>query len=167
MKEVKHSRKVTTLVICAVLVVLSAATAYARDTLNPGEMLRRGDQLTSANGHYRLLMQKDGNLVLYGAERHPLWASNTQGQRVERCIMQKDGNLVLYLPNGQPVWASNTEGKPGSFLLLQNDGNLVIYQPQPVWASNTDRGRWEERHDGRDAPHDKWDRDRGRDKWRD
>jgi hypothetical protein len=167
MKKVTHSLKVTTLFISAVLVVLSGATAHARDTLNPGEMLRRGEHLTSENGQYRLVMQKDGNLVLYGAGKHPLWASNTQDQRVDKCIMQKDGNLVLYLHDGQPVWASNTNGRPGSYLLLQNDGNLVIYHPQPVWASNTDRGRWEEQHHQGDGPHDKWDHDRDKDRWRD
>ena len=140
MKEAKHSLKVTTLVLFAVLVVLSAATVYADDRLNPGEMLKRGEHLTSDNREYTLVLQRDGNLVLYDARQHPLWASNTQGQRVERCIMQRDGNLVLYLDNGQPVWASRTDGKPGSFLVLQNDGNLVIYQrAQPVWASNTAR----------------------------
>ena len=139
MKEVKHSLNVITLVLCAVFAALGAATVYAADTLNPGEVLRRGEYLMSSNHRYTLIMQRDGNLVLYDARKNPLWASNTQGQRVEKCMMQRDGNLVLYLYNGQPVWASNTNGKPGSFLLLQNDGNMVIYQPQPVWASNTGR----------------------------
>ncbi len=160
MKEVKDFLKVTSLVLYAALVALSATTVYARDTLNPGEMLRRAEHLMSNNRQYTLLMQWDGNLVLYDARKSLLWASNTQGQRVERCIMQKDGNLVLYLPNGQPVWASNTDGRPGSFLVLQDDGNLVIYQPQPVWASNTVRGQREEHHDRREEPHDRWDRER-------
>jgi hypothetical protein len=34
------------------------------------------DTLTSTNGKYRLLMQNDGNLVIYGP-KGPLWASNT------------------------------------------------------------------------------------------
>lgn len=139
MKETKHFLQVTTLVLCATFVVVTPAIAYAGDTLNPGEMLRVGERLMSGNNKYSLIMQKDGNLVLYDARRHPLWLSNTQGQRVEKCVMQRDGNLVLYLRNGQPAWASNTAGKPGSFLLIQNDGNMVIYQPQGVWASNTAR----------------------------
>jgi hypothetical protein len=142
MKEAKHSLKVTTLVLYAVFVILTPAIVYAGDRLNPGEMLSAGEYLTSGNHQYRLVMQRDGNLVLYvlyDARRQPLWASNTQGQRVEKCIMQRDGNLVLYLLNGQPAWASNTAGKPRSYLLVQNDGNMVIYQPQGVWASNTAR----------------------------
>ena len=168
MKEVKHFLKVTTLVLCAELVALIAATVHAGDTLNPGDMLSRGEYLKSRNHAYTLIMQQDGNLVLDDARKHPLWTSNTQGQRVQRCSMQTDGNLVLYLDNGQPVWASGTVGKPGSFLVLQNDGNLVIYQPQPVWASDTNRGPGprEERHDPREGPHDRSDHDSGEDRGR-
>jgi hypothetical protein len=159
MKGLNHSLKVTTLILYVALVVLSAATVYAGDTLKPGEMLRRGEYLTSANHGYTLVMQEDGDLVLYDARRHTLWASGTRGQRVDRCIMQGDGNLVLYLYNGQTVWDSKTSDKPGSFLVLQNDGNLVIYQPQAVWASNTNRGRGEEHHD-------RWDHGSGGDRGR-
>jgi hypothetical protein len=157
MNTVKHFVLVTILILCTGLVVLSHATVYADDKLNPGESLRRGDNLTSANGQYRLLMQKDGNLVLYGPRKQPIWSSNTEGRPVENCMMQRDGNLVLYLRDGQPVWASNTDRFPGSFLLLQNDGNLVIYQP--VWSSSTERSRREDYHDRRDQ-------DREGDRWR-
>lgn len=139
MKEAKYSLKLTTLILCALFVILTPVVLHADDRLHPGDMLRTDEHLTSRNHRYRLVLQRDGNLVLYDARRHPLWASNTEGQRVEKCIMQRDGNLVLYHRNGRPVWASNTVGKPGSYLLLQNDGNLVIYQPQAIWASNTAR----------------------------
>jgi hypothetical protein len=139
MEEAKRSLKVASLVLYALVVILTPAMVYAGDRLNPGEMLKAEEHLTSDNHQYRLVMQRDGNLVLYDQRRQPLWASNTQGQRVERCIMQRDGNLVLYLRNGQPVWASNTAGKPGSYLVVQDDGNMVIYRPQGVWASNTAR----------------------------
>ncbi len=133
------------LLVFAVVVAMSAVPAYAGDTLNPGEMLKRGDYLTSGNQRYRLVLERDGNLILIDAGGHPIWATNTRGQGVEKCIMQPDGNLVLYTHNDQPVWAANTDGRPGAFLVLQDDGNLVIYQPQPVWASNTARGQRDER----------------------
>ena len=47
---------------------------------------------------------KEVNSVLFPV----LWATNTRGQRVDRCVMQQDGNLVLYVNNGQPVWSTNT-----------------------------------------------------------
>jgi hypothetical protein len=35
------------------------------NTLNPGDQLTAGQQLQSNNGLYALVMQNDGNLVLY------------------------------------------------------------------------------------------------------
>jgi hypothetical protein len=146
MKAVKHCVMVM-LFLCTALVVFGHATVYAKDMLYPGEELKKGDNLTSANGRYQLIFQRDGNLVLYGPRDRALWASNTQGRPVERCIMQTDGNLVLYLRGGQAIWNSQTYRFAGSFLWLQNDGNVVLYYP--VWSTGTaqkqrdhDRGRW-------------------------
>jgi hypothetical protein len=150
MKTVKHFVMVTLLILCAAFVVLGHASAYASDMLYPGEELKKGNNLTSANGQYKLIFQTDGNLVLYGRRSRALWSSNTQGRPVEKCIMQTDGNLVLYLPGDKAVWNSKTYRFPGSFLWLQNDGNLVLYYP--VWSTGTaQQGR---------------DKDRERDKWK-
>ena len=137
MEKAPHFLKITILILSALLVFLTGATTYARDTLNPGETLRRGDNLTSSNGRYRLIMQHDGNLVLYGGRRDPLWATNTQGQRVERCVMQSDGNLVLRDKNGKVVWAANTYGHPNATLLMGDDGNVVILDEKGVifWSN--------------------------------
>jgi hypothetical protein len=107
--------------------------------LSPGQSLYVNQSITSTNNKYQLIMQSDGNLVLYRLyNHHALWASNTAGQDVLRVIMQADGNLVVYKVDGNPVWDSKTNGKPGSFLIMQDDGNLVIYQPTvPIWASGT------------------------------
>jgi hypothetical protein len=109
------------------------------DTLRPDQRLvsNNQDSIISNSGQFKLVMQRDGNLVLYKGNS-PLWASGTDGLDVEFCVMQSDGNLVLYLEgSGRAVWASNT-GDPGSFLVVQDDGNLVIYKPNhPVWATGT------------------------------
>jgi hypothetical protein len=109
------------------------------DRLTPGQSLFTNGSITSGDGRFRLVMQNDGNLVVYrNSDNRALWATGTQGSDVHRAVMQTDGNLVLYHVNNAPAWASNTAGKPGSFLVMQNDGNLVIYQPiVPIWASNT------------------------------
>lgn len=109
------------------------------DRLNPGQSLFTNNSITSADGRFHLIMQTDGNLVIYrNSDNRALWATGTQGTDVHRATMQTDGNLVLYHVNNAPAWASNTAGKPGSYLIMQTDGNLVIYQPVvPVWASNT------------------------------
>ena len=93
----------------------------------------------SSGGQYRLLMQDDGNLVLYGPNG-ATWASNTVGSGGTSVNMQGDGNLVIYTSAAKPVWASNTAGTgSGNHLVMQDDGNLVIYTSggKPVWATNT------------------------------
>lgn len=112
------------------------------DRLNPGEFIERNspnNKITSANGKYTLIMQDDGNLVIYNNHQgKPLWATGTDGTDCKQAIMQDDGNFVLYHVNGKPEWATGTNGRPGCHIIMQDDGNLVIYQPVvPVWASNT------------------------------
>lgn len=85
----------------------------------------------------RLIMQSDGNLVVYDEFNIPRWASNTlnRGYKAE---FQTDGNFVVYTRSGHPVWASETSGHPGAKLAVQDDGNVVIYDgSQPIWATDT------------------------------
>jgi hypothetical protein len=125
-------------------VTLLAPIAHAEnkgDTLRPGKSLSAGDWLQSKNKEFRLLMQADGNLVLYrmraGNYGGGLWSSLTFGRPGSEAVMQYDGNFVIYAFSG-PIWASGTQSQPGSYLALQDDGNLVIYRPNvPVWATNT------------------------------
>lgn len=113
-------------------------------TLFPGQSLAPGQSLRSGNNHV-LIMQTDGNVVLYDRNSRPIWATNTVGIPPRELAMQGDGNLVLYATDGQPIWASNTAGNPGAFLTVQEDGNLVIYregsqietEANALWASGT------------------------------
>jgi hypothetical protein len=111
------------------------------DRLDPDQALAADQEITSNNGSASLIMQGDGNLVLY--EPIPggraLWTSDTWGNPGSSAIMQGDGNLVVYAPDGNPLWASNTWGNPGAFLVMQDDRNAVVYAPDwnPLWASNT------------------------------
>jgi len=86
---------------------------------------------------YQLIMQGDGNLVLY-SPAGALWSSGTSVAS-SYAIMQGDGNLVIYRQGGIAVWSTHTYGNPGSWLLVQGDGNTVIYKPGniPIWATNT------------------------------
>jgi parallel beta-helix repeat protein len=97
-----------------------------------------GQSHYSCDGRFRLVLQNDGNLVLY-QDGMPLWATNTVGQRSAEVIMQGDGNFVLYDMAGRALWASNTPGHPGARCAIQNDGNLVVYDTSgiPLWASDT------------------------------
>lgn len=105
--------------------------------LNPNARMGIGDALWSQNGLFQLLMQQDGNLVLYRQDGLALWQSGTAGQPSQYALMQTDGNFVIYGPFGA-IWQSGTVGYPGAGLLMQDDGNLVIYfGQQPIWATNT------------------------------
>jgi len=108
------------------------------DRLNSGDTLAVGGSITSQDGRFRLVLQGDGNFVLYWSGGAARWATGTDGRAVSRAIMQADGNFVLYAPDGTAVWASGTVGHPGAFLTLQNDGNGVIYGlGGSLWATNT------------------------------
>lgn len=111
---------------------------YVRDTrLDPGEQLTAGKSIVSADDRYALIMQADGNLVLYGPTGAALWNSKTAGTG-HHAVMQADGNLVVYDANNVARWNSGTFNKPGAHLQLQPDGNLVIYKDnQALWNSGT------------------------------
>jgi hypothetical protein len=87
------------------------------DVLRAGESLGIDQKLTSSNGKYALIMQGDGNLVLYTESNTPVWATRTQGSGAVRASLQDDGNLVLYTKEEErrfrrdvavAVWASQT-----------------------------------------------------------
>jgi predicted lipoprotein with Yx(FWY)xxD motif len=109
--------------------------------LQTGQELFDGSALVSPSGRYRLVLQSDGNLVLYW-EGQPLWNTGTRGDAPDHLVMQNDGNLVLY--QGLDVlWDSKSGGgtRSGAYdLNLQNDGSAVIYSPagKPIWTTNTD-----------------------------
>jgi len=117
------------------------------DVLRAGESLGIDQKLTSRNGKYTLVMQGDGNLVLYTESNTPVWATRTQGKGAVRASLQDDGNLVLYTKEQErwfhkdapaPVWASHTSGENVT-LVLQDDRNLVIYTSdgRALWSSGT------------------------------
>ena len=113
------------------------------------------ESLSSLNAQYMLVMQRDGNLVLYDAgcgrsSQCAVWNSGSYREEGQYYMaIQPDGNLVIY--TGRPpsatdrhIWSSQTSGDPDSyFLAVQDDGNLVIYRGtsmanrSAVWSSRT------------------------------
>ncbi|MEU9956047.1 protein kinase [Streptomyces sp. NPDC050982] len=85
----------------------------------------------------KLVMQRDGNLVITDDKDRPLWAAATSGTG-NTARFQDDGNLVVHNSAGKPVWATQTPGHPGAVLVLQADGNVVIKSGDAVlWAAKT------------------------------
>ena len=57
----------------------------------------------------RLIMQSDGNLVLFNVDDGVLWASNTPGQGASRLVVQDDGNMVIYRRSDNvATWSTGT-----------------------------------------------------------
>jgi len=118
-----------------------AGAIGTRDRLLPGQELKAGERLTSQNGAYVVVMQTDGNLVLYRNGGGAIWDSGTARSGAARAAMQTDGNFVLYTAQGRPVWDTKTAGRRGAFLAVQNDGNVVAYVGRsPVWTADTAGG---------------------------
>lgn len=90
--------------------------------------IARGNRVWSTNKLYEMVLQDDGNLVIYRQGDGPIWAAGTYGKVVKNLIFQPDGNLVVYDINNRPVWATNTQGKGAGYMSLQNDGKLRIYR---------------------------------------
>lgn len=129
-------------VILSTLAVLGARPSAALDsgpgtsTLTANQALAPGQSLHSPDGRFVLVMQGDGNLVLYSSIG-ALWSSRTAGYPGAFAVLQADGNLVVYGPGHVPRFASGTSGGPDT-LVIQTDGNMVIYGPGGArWATDT------------------------------
>ncbi|MFJ1752284.1 glycoside hydrolase domain-containing protein [Kitasatospora sp. NPDC088134] len=125
-----------------------ATGTNARSSALGGGQRLTGNQWTQS-ATTRLVMQADGNLVLYRrSDGGVLWSSNTWGNPGAYAVMQPDGNLVVYRAGrsdpGGALWSTNTWGNSGAYALLQDDANFVIYRQNggpsvggALWATNT------------------------------
>ncbi|MEV7603361.1 hypothetical protein AB0O91_38935 [Kitasatospora sp. NPDC089797] len=119
-----------------------AAGSPTNQIFRGGTKIPSGERVCVAA--YQLVMQYDGNLVIYNNTGQPLWNSQTEGFPGAYAIMQEDGNFVVY-QGTQWLWNSRTGGNTGHYLYLcfQTDGNLVVYAPLPNMINcNSDRLWW-------------------------
>lgn len=81
--------------------------------IHEGTTLYQNQVLMSKNMARRLLVQNDGNLVIYDSRDTAIWNSETggQGEAPYKLRMQGDGNLVLYDVNDQALWATGTDNQ--------------------------------------------------------
>jgi hypothetical protein len=99
--------------------LLSQNRYYTFSLQRDGNMvLRKAESLKSNKKHIlwnsgtvggasKLLMQQDGNLVLY-RNGQAKWSTGTNGHPGAYFVMQNDGNAVVYSRNNKPLWATNT-----------------------------------------------------------
>lgn len=77
-----------------------------RDWATRDSLWSTGTQGTSAS---KLVLQNDGNLVLYTSDNSSVWASNTVGSGATILVLHDDGTLAMYQSNDR-VWAVNDQG---------------------------------------------------------
>lgn len=117
-----------------------------------GKTLYIGDAWVLDNGGgsnpLQLIMQPDGNVVLYDEINKPLWSLpswDVNSQYATFLKFQKDGNLVAYKGNNtnNPIFSTQTFGHNNAVLSLQQDKNMVIYSENnltnPLWSTKTNR----------------------------
>jgi len=113
-----------------------AANISGANVLAVDQTLQNDGALHSSDGTYWLVMQKDGNLVLY-ANGAPIWDTDTRATANfgSTLVMQADNNLVIYRPDGTPIWDTDTGGSGADRLVLYDDGDLVLVDSagQVVW----------------------------------
>ncbi len=98
-------------------------------TLMPGEALHAGESIRSASGRYRLLLHRNGNLVLYdtagagaASAGHPLPAS---------------GWFDAALAHGSAptaLWDTRTVGTEADVLVMGDDGDLQLRPGDPAMS---------------------------------
>ena len=139
------------------VVNLSTCGASSPASMAVGSNLNSGGCLESPNDEYQLIMQPDGNLVLYyqqGSTGYPLWASNTSGNPGAHAYLQQNGPLFVYSTSGAALYSTpGAAGAMQAFLTMQNDGNLVLYAnnvaagngvynvPYAAWSTQTSDNR--------------------------
>ena len=122
----------------------ASGVVNAPDNLVMGEQLRLGKSVKSRDGRFELVLQNDGNLVLYLRKSGAVIKSwGTAHQGVTRAQMRVDGKFVLYKgPNDDVQVIFN--GARGSRLVVRPDGNVVLYglddhvygESRTDWASS-------------------------------
>ncbi|KAJ3025991.1 UNVERIFIED_CONTAM: hypothetical protein HDU68_006363 [Siphonaria sp. JEL0065] len=136
---------------------LNAVTSDSfKNCLKPGQLIGGCWRLTSPSGQTGLLLQPDGNAVIYSIWYNTLcntglgcvtatWNAGTNG-KAPHSIQLGLGRFFVstsaaagYSGN-QVVWDSMKQGSTVNTLLcMQNDGNLVVYDNgnAVVWTANT------------------------------
>lgn len=128
-------------------VAVVTPTAF-KNQLTGGNSLLPGMSLESRNQAYRLVVEKDGNCVVYRANGDSSWETGTGGKDC-RLVLERTGLLQVENAEQRSLWHSSYEGMIGSYRLsLQDDGDLIVEQQRGsdwifCWSSiRGSEGNW-------------------------
>lgn len=115
------------------------------NSLKLGNQLRINQQLVSDNEKYNLILQEDGNLVLYDENKKARWNTPTYKRFSQFFELSKQGNLAIVSDKNKIVWEFKPTKKKGYELVLEDNGNLILYAEDKEilwaidkWAKKTD-----------------------------
>ncbi len=116
---------------------IGAAPAASCGTVAKNEALAPGATVSACGGCFDLVMQGDGNLVVYKKGGTAIWQSHTASTDGYTTEVRSGGNVALVSKQGCELWSTNTGGHTGARLAMQDDGNLVVYDPgnNVLWQS--------------------------------
>jgi hypothetical protein len=108
------------------------------------QKLKAGEFLIERrNGNHKLVMQHDGNLVLYNIKDNkntPIWSTGTYTHGNDCYLAMENNNLVVYNKYNKPIWSTNIPKKPFSskyFLGLEQDTLFIGNNTRNIlWANN-------------------------------
>lgn len=102
--------------------------------LHAGESLRSGERLSAPNGEAFLIMQPDGNLVLYRGSGPSdnvsyVWSSGTsvRGGATPSAWLLRNGQLVIFGVSAFPFFVNDAPSVGEEFHLDLTDGDALIY----------------------------------------
>ena len=114
-------------------------------------VVRRGNRQlfatdTAGRGSIALIMQTDGNLVLYDNAGVALWFSGTHGNPGAGLRVDNDGRAVIFTPSMRQLWASDTT--PDDTVPVPDRPTAVV-RPNDGWIKIAKRelgdgSRWRE-----------------------
>jgi hypothetical protein len=107
-----------------------------------GTIIKQCHALSTDNDNITLLMQPNGNLVLYiyiNKTQIPIWQTNTSGKSSGPYQAEyKKGNLVVLDGKMKSIWSSETSQYMSDRLQLNANGTMSIYHNiNPIWISNS------------------------------
>jgi hypothetical protein len=116
------------------LAPLSMGSSSPASSLGVGKTLTAGKDLESANGHYKLDMLTDGDLVEYEGSK-ALWATSTSGTQVH-ATLESDGDLIVVSHSNAVLWQSGITGTKAAYeLSLENNATLAVaFGKSVLWA---------------------------------
>jgi hypothetical protein len=123
----------------ATLTVTDDTTPSGPDVLGPDDTLYPDEEISSLSGQFHFKYQSDGNLVLYAGGNpiwSSVTDGTSSGfviMQTDGNLVMYDANEVPVWDS------DGSFGHPGAFLQVQDDGNVAIYDTNltPLWCTCT------------------------------